>query len=166
MLVEKDGTVVIKVPKRTRKAAIEMFYNNNLDWIAVQRNRIQQDKDKYIPLSQQDINRLKKQAREQLSAKTEYYGKIMNLSPEYVKITSARTHWGTCHKKGDKYSICYSYRTIFLPDRVQDYIVVHELAHMVHFDHSPAFYALVEKILPDWCTLSAQAANFKDYHIY
>ena len=166
MTVEKDGTVIIKVPKWTRKAVIDSFYCNNQQWISSQRRKILQEKDRYVPLSPQDIRLLKKQAKAVMTAKTEHYGRIMDLRPEYIKITSARTHWGTCHKKADRYSICYSYRTMFLPDRVQDYIAVHELAHMVHFDHSPAFHALVEKILPDRRTLSAQAANFKDYHIY
>lgn len=166
MTVENDGTVLIKVPKWTRKASIERFYRANLDWIDTQRRKLHADSHKYISLSPEDIKRLKKQAKAVLSQKTAYYSDVMGLKPEYVKITSAAKRWGSCHRKGNRYSVCYSYRTIFLPDRVQDYIVVHELAHMVHFDHSKAFYSLVEQILPDWRNLSRQADNFKDYHIY
>ncbi len=166
MSVENDGTVLIKVPKWTRKAAIDRFYRANLGWIADQRRKAEANRHKFKQLSPQDIRRLKAQAKSVLTYKTALYAARMGLKPEYVKITSAKKHWGTCHKKGDKYSICYSYRVMFLPDRVQDYIVVHELAHMVHFDHSAQFHSLVEKILPDRRSLSDRADNFKDYHIY
>ena len=166
MTVENDRTVLIKAPKWVRKSDIQHFYEANKDWIRSQKQKLAAEKDKIVYLSEKDVADIKKQAKKILSRKTDYYAILMGLKPEYIKITSAAKLWGSCHKKGDKYSVCYSFRTVFLPDRVQDYIVVHELAHMVHFDHSKNFYSLVEQILPDWAQLSSQADNFKDWHIY
>lgn len=166
MTVENDGSVVIKVPKYTRKSAIDRFYSANLGWIAQRRQTLSENRENIEVLSLRDISKLKKQAGEVMARKTAYYGQIMGLKPDKIKITSAKKRWGSCIKSKGVYTICYSFRTMFLPDRVQDYIVVHELAHMVHFDHSKNFYSLVEQILPDWAQLSSQADNFKDWHIY
>ena len=166
MTVENDGTVVIRVPKYTRKSTIDRFYRANLGWIAQRRQALAENSEKITVLSPQDISELKKQASEVMGRKTAYYGQIMGLKPDRIKITSAKKRWGSCIKNRNRYTICYSFRTMFLPSRVQDYIAVHELAHMVHFYHSKNFYSLVEKILPDWAQLGKQADNFKDWHIY
>lgn len=166
MTVENDRTVLIKAPKWVRKSDIQHFYEANKDWIRSQKQKLAAEKDKIVYLSERDVADIKKQAKIILSRKTDYYAALMGLKPEYIKITSAAKRWGSCHKKGDKYSVCYSFRTVFLPDRVQDYIVVHELAHMVHFNHSKEFYRLIEKYLPDRKSLMARADSFKDYHIY
>ena len=71
----------------------------------------------------------------------------MDLTPASVKITSARTRFGSCSGKN---SVCFSWYLMRYPDEAIDYVVVHELAHLRHHDHSPAFYALVERYLPDW----------------
>ena len=145
MYVEKDGTVIIKVPKWTRKSIIERFYHTNLDWIKQQREKLKQQKDSFIHLSQEDISALKSRAKSVLSHKTEYYSIIMGVKPENIKITSAKKRWGSCRRYNGRYSICYSWRTMLLSDMAQDYIVVHELAHIKHFNHSSAFYMEIEK---------------------
>ena len=166
MTVEKDGSVVICAPKRMGRAAIDNFYKSNIEWVKQQQAKVAENKDQYIQLSDKDIAALKKQAKTVMAQKTEHYASVMGVCPQSVKITSAQKKWASCTKKDDAYSINYSWRTMLLPEEVQDYIVVHELAHMVHFDHSKNFYSLVEQILPDWVQLSSQADNFKDWHIY
>ena len=71
----------------------------------------------------------------------------MGLVPAGIKITSARTRFGSCSGKN---SICFSWRLMLYPPEAIDYVIVHELAHIRHHDHSPAFYALIEQYLPDW----------------
>ena len=164
--VENDGTVVIKAPKWTRKATIERFYRANLLWIASKRINLEQNSDKITVLTEDDVKKLKQQAKAVMLQKTEYYSRIMGLKPNKVKITSAKRSWGTCIERKKQYTVCYSYRNMFLTDRCQDYIVVHELAHIKHMDHSSRFFALVESILPDYRQLSAEIDRYKDFHIY
>ena len=166
MSVSNDGTVIITVPKWTRKRQIDSFYKANLGWISQRRKEIQRYRSEFIKLTDRDIKNLKKQAKAVLTAKTMHYGSIMGVMPQSIKITSARKRWGSCRRLDGTYTICYSYRTMFLENRVQDYIVVHELAHMLHFDHSKDFYKEIEKVLPDWQQLEKQADSYKDYHIY
>jgi len=71
----------------------------------------------------------------------------MNLYPTGLKITSARTRFGSCSSKN---SICFSWRLMYYPEPAIDYVVVHELAHIAHKNHGPQFWALVERYLPDY----------------
>ena len=64
-----------------------------------------------------------------------------------MKITSARTRFGSCSSKG---SVCFSLYLMRYPAAAIDAVVVHELSHLRHHDHSPAFYAEVERWLPDY----------------
>ena len=71
----------------------------------------------------------------------------MNVSYKSVGVTSARGRWGSC--SGDN-AIHFSFRLIYAPKDVIEYVVVHELAHTKHHNHSPLFWAEVEKFVPDW----------------
>ena len=71
----------------------------------------------------------------------------MGVAYTHIGITSAKTRFGSCSKKG---SINYSYRLMLYPSAAWDYVVVHELAHLIHFDHSSAFWQTVAETLPDY----------------
>ena len=86
-------------------------------------------------------------AQSELSARTAHFARIMGVSYQRVRITSARTRLGSCSSKG---SICFSWRLMDYPDDAIDYVVVHELAHLIHMDHSAAFYAEIERVMPDY----------------
>ncbi|WP_228720689.1 M48 family metallopeptidase [Nitrogeniibacter mangrovi] len=64
--------------------------------------------------------------------------------PPPVRLTSARTRWGSCSER----AIRLHWRLIHLPADLIDYVVAHEVAHLVHMNHSPAFWAVVESIYP------------------
>ena len=89
----------------------------------------------------------KKQASAILKARTEYYAERMGLSLDRVRLSSARTNWGSCNAN---HGINYTWLLITLSFYEIDYVVVHELAHIRHRDHSPAFYAEIAKVLPDY----------------
>ena len=88
-----------------------------------------------------------RRAKIELPPKVQYYAKLMNLYPTGLKITSARTRFGSCSGKN---SICFSWRLMDYPESAIDYVVVHELAHIAHKNHGPQFWALVERYLPDY----------------
>lgn len=86
-------------------------------------------------------------AKHMLREKTGEYAKRMNVKPEAVKITSAKTRWGSCSGKN---SLSFSWRLVMADESVIDYVVVHELAHIREHNHSPRFWAVVEDLLPDY----------------
>ena len=62
-----------------------------------------------------------------------------------VKLSEARTQWGSCNERGE---IRINWRLVQLPVRLADYVVAHEVAHLVELNHSQQFWALVERLLP------------------
>ena len=150
LYVEKDCTVVVKAPARAKKADIEKFVLANIRWIEERRREHSRRAAMGTAPTPREIKILKKQAADIMGHKTEYFAAVMGVRPDGVKITSAKKRWGSCTRKGNSYTICYSYRNMFLSDRCRDYIAVHELAHIKHHNHSKQFWALVEKYMPDY----------------
>jgi predicted metal-dependent hydrolase len=75
------------------------------------------------------------------------YGKIMGFYPSAMRITSAKTRWGSCSSND---SVSFSWLLVTADITLIDYVVVHELAHIKEHNHSPRFWALVESVLPDY----------------
>jgi predicted metal-dependent hydrolase len=63
-----------------------------------------------------------------------------------VKLTNARTEWGSCNHRGE---IRLNWRLVHLPPRLAQYVAAHEVAHLVELNHSPRFWAVVEALFPD-----------------
>lgn len=70
-----------------------------------------------------------------------------------VYIKNHRSRWGSCSQKGN---LNFNYKIIYLPPELADYIIVHELCHLAQFDHSSAFWGLVEQVLPHHKRLRAR----------
>ena len=79
--------------------------------------------------------------------------RVKELSDRYgfhytmAKITSAKTRWGSCSGKN---AICLSWYLVMAPKQVADSVMIHELCHTIHHDHSHAFWSLVEQLMPDY----------------
>ena len=86
-------------------------------------------------------------AKERLKEKTERYAKLIGVEPNSVIVKSYKSRWGSCSSKGD---ISYNWKIIIAPHRIVDYVVVHELCHMLHHNHSDKFWKSVERFLPDY----------------
>ena len=90
---------------------------------------------------------LKKNAKRILLQVTERTAKRMGTSFHSVQITSARGRWGSCSSNN---ALHYSFRLLYAPKEVIEYVVVHELANTLEKNHSKAFWAIVERYAPDW----------------
>lgn len=86
-------------------------------------------------------------ARRDLTEKTVKYAKVMGIDPANVRVTNAKSRWGSCSAKK---SINYSWRLIMADDDVVDYVVVHELAHLYEMNHGELFWARIESVMPDY----------------
>lgn len=87
------------------------------------------------------------EAEKLLKERTLYYSKIIGVRPNKITIKDQKTIWGSCSSKKN---INYSYRLIMAPNDIIDYVVVHELCHLIHMDHSKEYWRSVELILPDY----------------
>jgi predicted metal-dependent hydrolase len=79
-----------------------------------------------------------------------HYAPLLNVVPQAVKLSEAKTQWGSCTAQG---SVRLHVQLIKLPPRLIDYVVVHELAHLRELNHSAAFWQLVESVCPDYASL-------------
>ena len=82
-----------------------------------------------------------------LTERTAYFSERMGVTPTGVRINSAKYRWGSCSSKG---RINFSWRLIMAEDEAIDYVIVHELAHMMEMNHSHRFWLVVEAVLPDY----------------
>ena len=85
-------------------------------------------------------------ARETLLPKLAAHGTRLRLVPAAAALTNAKTLWGVCRSRT---GIRINWRLVGAPENVQDYVCIHELCHLAHPDHSPAFWTLVRRCCPD-----------------
>jgi predicted metal-dependent hydrolase len=82
--------------------------------------------------------------------RVQYWQTVMNLDCNSLSIKSYKRRWGSCNARGD---ITFNWRLIFADEATIDYVVIHELAHLVHLNHSREFWSLVELYCPNWKVL-------------
>ncbi len=86
-------------------------------------------------------------AMERLSERVKHFGAIMEKSPGRITIREQKTRWGSCSSLGN---LNFNWKLIMAPPEALDYVVIHELCHMIEMNHSPAFWAQVERRMPDY----------------
>jgi predicted metal-dependent hydrolase len=86
-------------------------------------------------------------ALQKLREKVDRYSKMVRVSPSSVGIKTFTGRWGSCSTKGN---MEFNWKVIIAPNRIVDYVVVHELCHLHHHNHSPEFWKCVERVFPDY----------------
>lgn len=145
--VTRDGRVLVRAPYRASAQLIDRFVEKHRVWLAKAIQR-QEQRDKAHPEPDETCQRIWREAAQKvLPERVAHFSEIMKLYPSGMRITSARTRFGSCSAKN---RLCFSYRLMDYPPAAIDYVVVHELAHISHKNHGPDFWALVESVLPDY----------------
>ncbi len=145
--VTPELEIVVRAPFFVTDAQIQRFVESREAWLKKALERVSERRANYIPLNDNQISALKKAAKNYIPNKVLEYSALMGLKPTAVKITSARTRFGSCSGKN---SLCFSYLLMQKPLEAVDYVIVHELAHIKHKNHGKRFYALIEKYMPDY----------------
>lgn len=89
----------------------------------------------------------KRQALQKMRDKVKRYAPMVGVKPTGVAIKSFKSRWGSCTAKGE---LEFNWRIMLAPNRMVDYVVVHELCHLIHHDHSPEFWSEVWRVMPDY----------------
>lgn len=146
--VSLDGSVTVRVPLKCSEREVEGFIEQHKVWIEKAKSR-QQKRAANRPKepTKEEISALKQKAKETIPLRVRYFEELTGLKASSIKITSAKARFGSCNAKN---GLCFSYRLMLYPDSAIDYVIVHELCHTVHHNHSRQFWNLVAKIMPDF----------------
>ncbi len=144
--VTRQGEVLVRAPQRLSQARIDAFVMAHGDWIQRKVAVAQQRATPPEP-TPEEIALFRQQAADFIPGRVVYYAQQMDLTPGPVRISLAKTRWGSCGAKG---SLNFSWRLMQCPPEAIDYVVVHELAHIRHRNHGPQFWAEVARYMPDY----------------
>jgi len=95
----------------------------------------------------------KEAARALVHARLEHFNIFYGLTYKRVSIKNQRTCWGSCSEHGN---LNFSYKLLFLPPALADYVIIHELCHLAELNHSPSFWELVARACPEYETHRAE----------
>jgi hypothetical protein len=144
-----DGSFAVSAPRRLSLSAIENYILQKSDWV-LDKLKIFKRKTEggiFSGTSVNDYPNLKKTALELAQKKVAQFNEQYALSYRRISIRNQKTRWGSCSKLGN---LSYNYKITLLPERLVDYIIVHELCHLKEFNHSRKFWDLVAQALPDY----------------
>jgi len=134
-----------------RNYLLEIINDSNIKWPKV----CLSDGRFYLTTPSKDQNNMRKamekwyrrQAEKIMGERVKFYKPKIGIEPNKVKIKEQKKRWGSCTSEGNVY---FNWRSIMAPSNVIDYIVVHEMSHLIHKNHSIKFWDKVESILPDY----------------
>ncbi len=122
------------------------------------------NKQLYIPTIENEKKRktyLKQWLSDQTKAivedRVKYFSNLMQLDYAAIKLIKSINKWGTCSSES---VLAFNYKLCMLPPKLIDYIMIHELAHLVEFNHSKKFYKIIESVMPNWAGYRKQLKNY------
>ena len=148
--ITPDQKLLVKAPAYTSIKEVEDFLREKRDWIIKQINRTKvtsQQAAQMGILSDKEIRKLKRDAKKIIPERVEYYAKLSGITYNRIFIRLQKSRWGSCSIEGN---LNFNALLALMPLEVLDSVVVHELCHRRHMDHSKAFYDEVLKIFPDY----------------
>lgn len=147
MRMDRDFRLLIRAPLWVPKARIDDFIDQKKKWIQDQVERIRDLNEAGKPFTEDEIKALKKQAKLIIPERVEKFSKMLKVTYGKITIRSQKSKWASCMGSGNLNFNCI---LAICPDEVIDYVVIHELCHRKHMDHSIRFWKMVEKYCPDY----------------
>lgn len=151
--IRPDMRVVVRAPEKIPQKEIIKFVEEKQNWIKkhiaqmyFKAEEIKKQK-KEPALTNADIEKLCQKALSVIPDKVKYYAEIMGVTYGRITIRNQKTRWGSCSSKGNLNFNCL---LMLMPDKVLDYVVVHELCHLKQMNHSKKFWKEVERYMPDY----------------
>lgn len=155
--INPDLSVTVRAPMYAPQSDIERILREKESWIQkhIEKIREQEAKKKEIQgesveseyLTNEEIKKLADKALQHIPKRVSYYAKQIGVTYRKITIRNQKTRWGSCSSKGNLNFNCLLMLT---PPEVIDYVIVHELCHRKEMNYSGAFWAEVEKVIPDY----------------
>ena len=148
--IKPDGKIYVRAPFDMTDSEVYGFVSEKSEWIKKNLKKLDNIKQKTKPsnpLTQNEINELKQKALLCIPQKIEHFADLIGVRPAKITVRNQKTRWGSCSKSGN---ISINCLVMLMPEKVIDYIVVHELCHLKEMNHSKSFWREVERIIPDY----------------
>lgn len=146
----KPGEIIARAPLHIKDKEIYSFIESKKSWIEKNLAKIE-EREKAIsevqPFTQEEIKALAEKANKIIPERVKYYAPKIGVTYNRITIRCQRTCWGSCSSKSNLNFNCL---LSLFPIEVIDSVVVHELCHRKHMNHSPQFYAEIEKVFPEY----------------
>ena len=121
--------------------------NEQIDWV---RKKLQKQKNNIDPdlatYEREHYLLHKERARKLAEEKVKYWNRFYGFEFGRISIRNQKSRWGSCSSKKN---LSFNYKIVFLKEELQDYLIVHELCHLKHMNHSKRFWTLVGRAFPD-----------------
>lgn len=144
LMVRSDGSLRVTYPIFASRAKAIAFVESKEAWIVATRGRMEQRRTNYPTITQEDVKRLRAQARATLPALIAELAAKHGFRYTSLRISSAHTRWGSCSGNN---GISLSLFIMLLPQHLREFIILHELCHTRHHNHSAAFHALLDSLV-------------------
>lgn len=147
--VDDHGQVIVRAPKRSRKADINGFLVKYQNWITRKQHKAAEKKKKLqgMAFDASKTTYYKEQALLGFTQMADMYAAKLNIKYKKLRLSNAKKRWGSCSSKG---TVSINWRLYFAPEDVQKYVVLHELMHLRHMNHSKKFWSAVASEMPDY----------------
>lgn len=160
LVVRRDGTIRLTYPIFSSRAKAITFAESKLAWIERTRQRIAQRTALYPTITRDDVERLRREARSYIPTTLSRLAEKHGFSYASLRISSAHTRWGSCSGRN---GISISLFVMLLPEHLREFIMLHELCHTRHHNHSAAFHTLLNRLVAgNEKTLNSE---LRSYHI-
>lgn len=153
--VTGDSDVIVRAPQQITRREAELFVQKNTEWIRRTRQEMELRRERHKEIENEyripDYNGLtpmeKNKIRRRIMERLKLYAPQMGVNFARVTVRDQKTRWGSCSSKGN---LNFNYRLYYLPQELMDYVVVHELAHRIHMNHSREFWEVVAEYDADY----------------
>lgn len=143
-----DGRLIAKIPFHRTIRTAQRLLKDKYSWVEKHYLQAQRVQKTALPvLVGKELRDAKKRARVAILERLEYFNQLYGFSYKKVFIKDTRAQWGSC---SSKQNLNFTYRLILLPPHLLDYVVVHELCHVKHMNHSKQFWNEVARALPEY----------------
>lgn len=155
LTVRPGGEVLLTAPHSFSVATIENFLARHSQWIEKSVARMRHLKT--LPSGKKEYGARREAARAFVHDRLTYWNSFYDFRYGRVAIKDTKSLWGSCSRKGN---LNFSYKLIFVPRELADYVIVHELCHLAEHNHSRAFWQLVQKAQPDYLRLRRELRTY------
>lgn len=151
------GKVVISAPLFSSEKKVKKFLEDRTSWVISKLEYFKNFKGKILKGNRKEYEIHKASARRLIKERLVLLNQRYNFTYGSIKIRNQKTRWGSCTKDGN---LSFNYRVIHLPEKLRDYIIVHELCHLKEFNHSKKFWELVAFSFPDHKSIRTEVGKY------